>query len=82
MSLPWLSAAELTDLCKPLTQPAAQCRFLREEFGIEAKRRPDGSLIVMRAQLEPSVPDAPGAASTLSPGPNRQGLLLHLRNRA
>lgn len=67
---PWLSPEEVADLCEGLTQPAAQARYLKRTFKIEAKRKPSGALLVFRHQLEPkAVPSAP------RPQPNRVALL-------
>lgn len=72
----WLSPEEVADLCEGLTQPAAQARYLKRTFKIEAKRKPSGALLVFRHQLEPkAVPPAP------RPQPNR-GALLALVGKA
>jgi hypothetical protein len=49
---PILSEAEIADLCKPLTQHAAQARKLSALLGCPIKRRPDGLPIVTRSMLE------------------------------
>jgi hypothetical protein len=49
---PILSEAEIADLCKPLTQHAAQARKLSAMLGCQIKRRPDGLPIVTRAMLD------------------------------
>lgn len=57
MSL-YLSAQEVADLCAPLKQGAAQCRFLKNVLGIPvAGRRPDGVPIVSRAVAEERLRD-------------------------
>ncbi len=66
----WLSEEEVADLCRPLTQPHAQARFLLQSFGIECKRKPNGALLVFRHQLEPKA-----APATSKPQPNRAALL-------
>lgn len=43
-----LTEAELRDICRPLTQPAAQVRYL-QSIGVTARRRPDGTVLVCRA---------------------------------
>lgn len=43
----YLSDGEIAALCRPLRQPAAQLRYL-ERIGILARRRPDGSVLVLR----------------------------------
>jgi len=52
MSL-YLSPPKVNDLCSPLTQGAAQLRFIEKVLGIPvAGRRPDGVPIVGRAAAE------------------------------
>lgn len=46
-----LTDAELADICRPLTQYAAQIRYLRS-LGLRVDRRPDGSPLVRRAEWE------------------------------
>lgn len=48
---PWLSDAELAELCAPLEQPAAQVRWLKSE-GYHVTRRPNGRPLLMRSELE------------------------------
>jgi hypothetical protein len=80
--LPWLTQDEIADLCKPLTQPAAQARYLRDTFKIEAKRKPDGSLLVMRAQVEAPATATPETPQTGRIAPNRAALIQHWQNKA
>ncbi len=48
-----LSPQEIDDLCSPLTQRAAQTRFIEKVLGIPvAARRPDGVPIVGRSVVE------------------------------
>jgi hypothetical protein len=47
-----LSEAEIAELCKPLTQGAAQARRLSALLGCKVKRRPDGLPIITRAMLD------------------------------
>lgn len=56
MKEPYLSEPEIANMTRPLTQPAAQVRHLRS-LGIRAERRPDGTVLVMRAWLAPSAND-------------------------
>lgn len=44
---PDLTDDEINDICRPLTQHAAQARFLRR-LGVHVQRRLDGSLLVSR----------------------------------
>lgn len=49
--LPFLSDAEIADLCEPLTQPAAQLRFLKG-LGLLVKTKPNGKPLVARGEFE------------------------------
>lgn len=62
---PWLTPAEVDDLCAPLVQPAAQCRFLRE-LGLAVKVKPNGQPLVLRSNLETVLGGLP------APGKKRQ----------
>jgi hypothetical protein len=46
-----LTDDEIAHICKPLTQGAAQCRYLRG-LGLTVRRRPDGSPLVNRAHYD------------------------------
>lgn len=67
---PWLSPDEVADLCEGLTQPAAQARYIKRTFKIEAKRKPSGALLVFRHQLLPKPP-----TEQSRPQPNRTAYL-------
>lgn len=60
----FLSPSEILELTRPLTRPHAQLRHLRR-MGIRAERRPDGTVLVLRAWLA----DRPGAGAQSSPRP-------------
>lgn len=47
----FLSQAEIDDLCHPLTQPAAQVRFLRAS-GLAVTVKPNGRPAVVRSHAE------------------------------
>ena len=49
---PFLSDAEIAELCKPLVMPAAQVRYLRNELRLHVNIKPNGRPIVMRSELE------------------------------
>lgn len=49
---PWLSQQEIDDLCEPLTQPAAQIRFLRDSLKLAVKAKPNGRALVLRTNVE------------------------------
>lgn len=59
-----LSPDEILELTRPLTRPHAQLRHLRR-MGIRAERRPDGTVLVLRAWLA----DRPGSGAQSSPRP-------------
>lgn len=67
---PWLSDAEVRDLCEPLTQAAAQIRYMRDSLGLVVKTKPNGRPLVLRAEVETllALPDQENAA-TARPGP-------------
>lgn len=50
-ALPFLSDAELQDLCAGLEQPAAQVRYLKG-LGLHVERKPNGRPLLMRSELE------------------------------
>jgi uncharacterized protein (DUF1499 family) len=49
---PFLSDAEVYELCFPLRMPAAQVRFLRNRLRLHVSVKPNGRPIVMRSELE------------------------------
>lgn len=53
----YLTDAEVADKCRPLTQPAAQARFLAK-LGYRVERRPDGTVL---AWLEHNARPTPSA---------------------
>jgi hypothetical protein len=67
---PALTPEEIYDIARPLTQPAAQLRYLRR-IGIRAERRPDGSPLVLRAWL--SAPSEKGVRSRPTLASDRKG---------
>jgi hypothetical protein len=70
---PWLEQEEVDDLCHPLTQAAAQIRFLKS-LGLTVRRKPSGDALVMRADVVAlSVPTP--ASPSARPTPNRAGLI-------
>lgn len=44
---PFLHDDEMLEMCRPLVQPAAMCRYLTR-LGVPHVRRPDGSPLVSR----------------------------------
>jgi Domain of unknown function (DUF4224) len=51
MTMLYLSDAEIADLCAPLTQPAAQVRYLRA-LGLTVAVKPNGRPVVIRCHAE------------------------------
>ena len=49
---PFLTETEIADLCKPLTQPAARVRFLRDKLGLFVRQKPNGHPLVSRVHFE------------------------------
>lgn len=80
---PWLSDAEIAELCEPLEQPAAQIRYLRKVLELHVERRPNGKPLVMRSELERVVGAGRlGAAAQNAPtGPNVVGLQAWAKGR-
>lgn len=48
---PYLSDSEILDVCRPLTQPAAMIRYLKDQ-GFHIKRRPNGWPLLSRTNFE------------------------------
>ena len=48
---PWLSDAEIAELCEPLEQAAAQIRHLKRA-GYHVTKKPNGRPLLMRTELE------------------------------
>lgn len=49
---PWLTQAEINELCEPLTQHAAQIRYLRREYGLTVRKKGNGEPLVIRTHFE------------------------------
>jgi Domain of unknown function (DUF4224) len=67
-----LSDAEIADLCAPLSQPAAQVRYLRT-LGLTVSLKPNGRPVVVRGQAEAVlagrlVPSGASKANTMPEG--------------
>jgi len=65
MTTPFLSDLEIADFCDPLTQPAAQVRYLRRQ-GLEVKVKPNGRPLVSRSLVDSILRGAVDAASVLA----------------
>lgn len=48
---PYLTDEEISQICDPLTQAAAQIRFLRR-IGLKVEKKPGGHALVSRAEFE------------------------------
>jgi hypothetical protein len=48
---PYLTDAELADICAPLVMPAAQVRYL-ERLGLMVRRKPNGRPLVARSEFD------------------------------
>lgn len=63
--MPWLTQDEISDLCDPLTQHAAQIRFMRDELGLTVRTKPNGAPLVVRSHFEQVM--NPAAANATEP---------------
>lgn len=72
---PWLAQSEIDDLCEPLTQHAAQMRFIRS-LGINVRTKPNGAPLVMRNHFEEVMNPAGKTRKPAKVEPNRAGLHL------
>lgn len=79
---PWLSQPEIDDMCCPLTQWAAQIRYMREQ-GLIVRTKPNGAPLVMRTHFE-QVMNPQSAEKTRNdrPRPNREALVAHIKRAA
>lgn len=74
MTTPWLTQDEIDDLCAPLTQHAAQLRFIRG-LGLTARTKPNGAPLVMRTHFDEAMaPEKKPIPAKRQP--NRAGLHL------
>lgn len=64
MTPPYLTDAELADICRPRVQGAAQIRYLRA-LGLKVERRADGTPLVWRCDIERR-PQPSAASATVS----------------
>jgi hypothetical protein len=48
---PYLTDAELADICAPLVMPAAQVKYL-ERLGLLVRRKPNGRPLVARSEFD------------------------------
>lgn len=67
---PYLSDAEIDEICEPLTQPHAQIRYLRS-LGVPVTRKPSGRALVGRAAFDRVMAGSPPeAANDAQPSAN------------
>ncbi len=59
---PYLSDAEIDEICEPLTQPHAQIRYLRT-LGVPVSRKPGGRPLVGRAAFDRVMAGSPPVAA-------------------
>jgi hypothetical protein len=76
---PWLSEAEISDLCAPLKRAHAQARFMRG-LGLTVREKPNGRPLVMRADIEAlGIVPAAGQKSAGRCEPDRAALIAAFR---
>ncbi|MBO1013456.1 DUF4224 domain-containing protein [Achromobacter sp. SD115] len=67
---PYLSDAEIDEICEPLTQPHAQIRYL-QRLGVPVSRKPGGRPLVGRAAFDRVMAGSPPeAANDAHPPPS------------
>lgn len=60
---PYLTDAEVREICAPLQQPAAMIRYLRDDIGVVGiKRKPNGMPLVHRQAFDRAFGFKPPAA--------------------
>ncbi|MDR2260222.1 MAG: DUF4224 domain-containing protein [Azoarcus sp.] len=76
---PWLTDAEIDDLCEGLKQPAAQARYLRG-LGLPVRKKPNGRPLVLRSDVLAMSGSAESPASAAGiVEPNRRALIEAFR---
>lgn len=75
---PFLSDDELREMCRPLTQSAAMCRFLKR-LGIPHERKPNGMPLTSRDAVAGRL--AGTQHTTKGTAPDKAALLARLGNR-
>lgn len=79
-SPPWLTKDEIDDLCQPLTQAAAQIRFLRG-LGLTVKTKPNGAPLVIRSHFEQVMNPAGKQKPAARTAPNRAAYLAFIAKK-
>lgn len=72
---PWLTQSEIDDLCEPLTQHAAQLRFIRG-LGLTVRTKPNGAPLLMRTHFDEAMTPAAKKSKPTKCQPNSAGLRL------
>lgn len=83
---PWLETDEIDSLCHPLIQKAAQRAYL-ESLGLHVKKKPDGSPLVLRSNVERVLGGMPVPAEIQGAQqgkvlPNREALVLRFHKKS
>lgn len=69
-SFPWLTDAEVDDMCDGLTRNAAKLRFLQDELKLPVRAKPNGRPLVPRWVCQDLFAAQPGALE-MRVGPTR-----------
>lgn len=69
VALPYLTDAEVAEICRPRRQGAAQIRYL-QSIGVPVQRRADGTPLVWRRDVERPGASPAGATVAASNEPN------------
>lgn len=85
---PWLKQSQIDDLCDPLTQAAAQVRYLRS-LGLTVRLKPNRRAVVLRSNCEAVLGYVPGEEAATEPPrasappsqPDAVGLVLAFQHR-
>jgi hypothetical protein len=64
MQPPYLTDAEIAEICAPLRQGAAQIKLLRS-WGVRVAVKPNGRPLVWRADVERRPPEPPAGRDTV-----------------
>jgi len=81
---PYLTDAEIADICKPLTQPAAQCKYLRS-LNLLVKVKPGGGPLIGRSHFEKVMGGATTSQNEESMSkedePDRSAMIIKFRQK-
>lgn len=88
MTTPWLTDAEVDDMCAGLRQNAAKIRYLRDALKLPVRTKPNGKPLVPRASCEAALEGLPAdrrrrARPERQPvQPNTAGLVLAFQRKS